>query len=171
MIAMGREGWRWPWRQLPGLYPKAHAMQARSPLPSPSLAASRRTAAPTALLVLAALSALLALLPMPCAAQLTPSAQREIAGLLQAVGTSGCHFLRGGTAHSASQAQEHLSKKYEYMAARDMLSSAEDFISKVAARSSTSGEAYAIRCAEAPAQKSEEWMKTRLKAMRQPATR
>ena len=140
-------------------------MQAPSPLPSPSLAASRRTAAPTALLVLATL------LPLPCAAQLAPSAQREITGLLQAVGTSGCHFLRGGTAHSASEAQEHLSKKYEYMAARDMLSSAEDFISKVAARSSMSGEAYAIRCGEAPAQKSEEWMKARLKAMRQPASR
>ena len=159
-------------------------MQARSLLPSllPSLLLSRlssllsspadrhRTAAPSRALQVLALT-LSALLPLPCAAQLTPSAQREITGLLQAVGTSGCHFIRGGTAYSATEAQEHLSKKYEYMAARDMLASTEDFISKAATRSSMSGEAYAIRCGEAPAQKSEEWMKARLKAMRQPAPR
>ena len=157
-------------------------MQARSLLPSllssllSSLADSHRTAAPSrALLVQVQVQvlalALSALLPLPCAAQLTPSAQREITGLLQAVGTSGCHFIRGGTAYSATEAQEHLSKKYEYMAARDMLASTEDFISKAATRSSMSGEAYAIRCGEAPAQKSDEWMKARLKAMRQPAPR
>ena len=159
-------------------------MQARSLLPSlvsspllsllSSPADSHRAAAPSrALLVQVQVLALTlsALLPLPCAAQLTPSAQREITGLLQAVGTSGCHFIRGGTAYSAAEAQEHLSKKYEYMAARDMLASTEDFISKAATRSSMSGEAYAIRCGEAPAQKSDEWMKARLKAMRQPAPR
>ena len=153
-------------------------MRARSLLPSvlssllSSPADSQRTAAPSrALLVQVLALTLSALLPLPCAAQLTPSAQREITGLLQAVGTSGCHFIRGGTAYSATEAQEHLSKKYEYMAARDMLASTEDFISKAATRSSMSGEAYAIRCGEAPAQKSDEWMKARLKAMRQPAPR
>ena len=153
-------------------------MRARSLLPSvlssllSSPADSQRTAAPSrALLVQVLALTLSALLPLPCAAQLTPSAQREITGLLQAVGTSGCHFIRGGTAYSAAEAQEHLSKKYEYMAARDMLASTEDFISKAATRSSMSGEAYAIRCGEAPAQKSDEWMKARLKAMRQPAPR
>ena len=144
-------------------------MQSPSPRPPPPLVASRRTAATAR--TLAVLATLLALLPLPGAAQLTPSAQREIAGLLQAVGTSGCRFIRGGTAYSAAEAQEHLSKKYKYMAARDMLASTEDFISKAATRSSMSGEAYAIRCGEAPAQKSDEWMKARLKAMRQPAPR
>ena len=95
----------------------------------------------------------------------------SIAGLLQAVGASGCHFMRGGSAYSSAQAQEHLSKKYEYMAARDMLVSTEDFIDKAATRSSMSGEPYAIRCGEAAAQKSADWMRARLKAMRQPAPR
>lgn len=139
-------------------------MPAPSSLPLPSV--RPRSAAPGLALV-----ALSALLPMTCSAQLTPMAQREIAGLLHAVGASGCHFMRGGSAYSSAQAQEHLGKKYEYMAARDMLVSTEDFIDKAATRSSMSGEPYAIRCGEAAAQKSDDWMRARLKAMRQAAPR
>lgn len=88
--------------------------------------------------------ALLALLPLPSAAQLSPLAQQEIHALLKAVGNSGCQFSRDGSLYPPARAQQHLSSKYEAMAARGMLASAEDFIDKVATSSSLSGKAYAI---------------------------
>jgi len=106
-------------------------------------------------------------LPWVCAAQLSPAAKQEIHGLLHAVGSSGCEFIRGGTPHAAAKAQNHLFVKYEYLEARDQLKSAEDFIAKAATRSSMTGEAYAIRCAGVGQMASEEWMKAKLKAMRQ----
>lgn len=115
----------------------------------------------------AALVALVALLPSLCAAQLNPAAQREVSGLLQAVGASGCEFIRGGTAYPANQAQEHLRKKYEYMAARGQLASTEDFVDKAATRSSMLGEAYLMRCGSTALQPCEQWLRARLKAMRQ----
>lgn len=115
-----------------------------------------------------ALVALVALLPSLCAAQLNPAAQREVAGLLEAVGASGCEFMRGGTAYPADQAQQHLRKKYEYMAARGQLVSAEDFVDKAATRSSMLGEAYLMRCGGAVLQPCEQWLRARLKAIRKP---
>jgi hypothetical protein len=123
-------------------------------LPRPSGTALRR-----ALLALAWLPAL-------CAAQLSPVARQEIDGLLRAVGSSGCEFLRGGTAYNAAKAQDHLQQKFDYLDARTQLQSAEDFIAKAATRSSMTGEAYAIRCTGAAAQPSEDWMRARLKALR-----
>lgn len=115
----------------------------------------------------AALVALVAVLPSLCAAQLNPAAQREVAGLLQAVGASGCEFIRGGTAYPADQAQQHLRKKYEYLASRSQLASAEDFVDKAATRSSMLGEVYLIRCSNAAPQPCEQWLRAKLKAMRQ----
>ncbi len=113
------------------------------------------------------LALLLGGLPWVCAAQLSPAAKQEIHGLLHAVGSSGCEFIRGGTPHAGAKAQTHLFLKYEYLEARDQLKSAEDFIAKAATRSSMTGEAYAIRCAGAGQMASEEWMKAKLKVMRQ----
>ena len=113
------------------------------------------------------LTTLLALLPLMAAAQVNPKAEREITGLLQAVGKSGCQFIRGGTAYAADRAQAHLSKKYEHMVSRAMLVSAEVFIVKAATSSSMTGEPYAMRCGETPPQRCDEWLMARLKAMRQ----
>ena len=114
-----------------------------------------------------ALTSFLAMLPLLAAAQINPKAEREITGLLQAVGKSGCQFIRGGTAYAADRAQAHLNKKYEHMVARAMLASAEDFIVKAATRSSMTGEPYAMRCGEAPPQRCDEWLMSKLKAIRQ----
>ena len=112
-----------------------------------------------------------ALVPALGAALPNATAQREIDGLLRAVGTSGCQFLRGGTAHPAADAQRHLHKKYEYMATRNMLASAEDFIDKAATGSSISGEPYAIQCGQAAPVRSDEWLRARLQLIRQPPPR
>ncbi len=119
----------------------------------------RRRAAQTTLLALA-------WLPVLCAAQLSPVARQEIDGLLRAVGSSGCEFMRGGTAYAAAKAQDHLQQKFEYLDARAQLQSAEDFITKAATRSSMTGEPYGIRCAGAAAQPSDDWMRARLKTLR-----
>ena len=111
---------------------------------------------------------LLGWLPALCAAQLSPVAKQEIDALLRAVGSSGCEFLRGSQAYSAAKAQDHLQEKYAYLDARAQLHSAEDFIGKAATRSSMTGEAYGIRCAGAPTQTSEAWLRSRLAALRQP---
>jgi hypothetical protein len=131
------------------------------PVPSPLCHHLRRLGA------VAALAAWLTGLPTPTAAQINPKAEREINGLLHAVGSSGCQFIRSGKAYAADRAQAHLHKKYEHMASRNMLGSAEDFIVKAATRSSMSGEAYAMRCGDAPPQRCDEWLMGKLKAMRQ----
>lgn len=115
-----------------------------------------------------AVAALLAWLPALAAAQLTPAARQEVDALLRAVGSSGCEFLRGGTAHPAAKAQDHLQQKFEYLDTRGMLKSAEDFIVKAGTRSSMTGEAYAIRCPGTGQQPSDEWLLARLKALRAP---
>lgn len=112
--------------------------------------------------------ALLAWLPALAAAQLVPAARQEIDALLRAVGSSGCEFVRGSTAHPAPKAQDHLQQKFEYLEARGMLKSAEDFIAKAGTRSSMTGEAYAIRCPGMAQQASDEWLLARLKTLRAP---
>ena len=88
----------------------------------------------------------------------SPRVQAEIAFLLKAVGTSGCEFNRNGTWYDAKRAQEHLRSKYEYLSQRDRIISAEDFIERVAARSSITSSPYLIRCGAASAVKSEDWL-------------
>ena len=133
-------------------------MHLRPALPHDARARLR----PLAVLAVLAVSAA----PLLCHAQLSPSARKEIDGLLTAVGSSGCEFMRSGKAHPAAEAQQHLQKKYDYLATRDKLNSTEDFILKAATRSSMTGEAYGIRCGTAPQQPSEDWLKARLKEIR-----
>ena len=77
----------------------------------------------------------------------TPApAQLEINALLTEVGTSGCEFYRNGTWYDARRAQAHLHMKYQSMSGADQIASAEDFIARVATRSSFTGEPYQIRC-------------------------
>lgn len=99
-------------------------------------------------------------------AELSATARKEVDHLLATVGNSGCEFYRAGSWHSARTAQAHLEHKYQYLATRQMLQSAEDFIVKAATRSSMTGEAYAIRCTPNLAQPSATWMESELRAHR-----
>lgn len=131
--------------------------------PDPAACKPRRSAWPWARAGLMVLG----LGPALCLAELSAASKKEIDGLLHAVGTSGCEFMRGGSPHAAAKAHEHLAMKYEYLASRDQLKSAEDFITKAATRSSMTGEAYGIRCKGAPTQTSADWMNAQLKVIRQ----
>jgi hypothetical protein len=84
----------------------------------------------------------------------------EIDYLLTEVGSSGCTFIRNGKRHSARVAREHLQSKRRHNA--HLIDSTEDFIEKIASRSSISGKPYRIRCRGQGEQTAGEWFSTLL---------
>ncbi len=108
----------------------------------------------------AVLGLILGLAFLPVARATPPAtAQTEINYLLGFVATSGCEFLRNGAWHDSKRAQAHLRYKYEWLAARDQISTAEDFIDKAATKSSLSGRPYAVRCNGAAPVTSNRWLR------------
>jgi hypothetical protein len=92
-----------------------------------------------------------------------PSAVRaEVEHLLESIETSGCTFLRNGSWYSGSQAKAHLLSKYDYLAARDLIMTTEDFIDKGATKSSLSGLPYKIRCGNDAAVETRQWLRAAL---------
>lgn len=70
----------------------------------------------------------------------------EIQYLLSFIGASDCVFIRNDDEHSAKEAKEHLEMKYNHVKRR--IKTAEDFISKVASKSSLSRRQYKVRCGD-----------------------
>jgi hypothetical protein len=103
-------------------------------------------------------------LALPPLARAAPpaSAQTEINYLLAFVGNSGCGFFRNGSWYDAKQAEAHLRYKYEMLAARDLINTAEDFIEKAATKSSVSAQPYQVRCSGAEAVTSNQWLRDAL---------
>ena len=89
-------------------------------------------------------------------------AQLEINALLTEIGASGCEFYRNGTWYDAKRAQAHLHMKYQSLAGGDQVTSAEDFIARVATRSSFTGQPYQIRCRGGSAQAFAAWLREKL---------
>ena len=87
-----------------------------------------------------------------------PSAQTEIKYLLSTVADSECKFYRNGSWYDAKSAAAHLSAKLDYLSAKDLVQSAEDFIDKAATRSSLSERPYEIQCGESAAVPSSQWL-------------
>jgi hypothetical protein len=90
------------------------------------------------------------------------TAVAEINYLLDFIGRSGCKFYRNGSWYDSHRAQSHLRDKYNYLAARDHIKTADDFIEQAATRSSMSGEEYQIQCEAGPALPSNRWLRTAL---------
>jgi hypothetical protein len=90
-------------------------------------------------------------------AQTPANTQREIASLLESVGSSGCGFYRNGTWYTAKQAQKHLQMKYAGLSGGEGVATTEDFIARIATRSSLSGRSYRIRCAGAVESDTASW--------------
>jgi hypothetical protein len=86
-------------------------------------------------------------------------AQTEINYLLWFIDRSDCEFYRNGGWYDSKQAQTHLRRKYELLAARDQINTTEDFIEKVATKSSLSGRAYQVRCRSSDAVPSNQWLR------------
>lgn len=92
------------------------------------------------------------------AAEISSTAEREVAALLEALGTSECRFYRNGSWYSASDAQTHLTRKYEYLRQKKLVESSEDFILKGGTKSSRSGEPYQVQCGNERPVPSSEWL-------------
>jgi hypothetical protein len=91
-----------------------------------------------------------------------PGAQIEIDYLLQYVETSGCSFYRNGTWYQGARATAHLRTKYDYLAGRNLITSAEDFIDKAATKSSMTGQPYKIKCGTGDEIDSAQWLRQAL---------
>lgn len=96
----------------------------------------------------------------------TAKAQREIDGLIAALGDSGCEFERNGSWHDAKTARAHLQKKYDYLRKRGMADTAESFIERGASKSSMSGKPYRVRCPGKAVDSAAHWFEQRLRTLR-----
>ena len=108
----------------------------------------------------------MAFCPAVHSAELPQSALREIDQLLEALGSSNCRFNRNGTWYTASDAQAHLTKKYEYLRKKKLLGSAEDFITGAGTESSRSGQPYQVQCGQEDAVPSAVWLQGALRRLR-----
>jgi hypothetical protein len=105
------------------------------------------------------LGILLALTILPAARGAPPeNAQVEINYLLNLIGASSCEFQRNGVWYDSKRAAEHLRSKYDLLAGRELIKTAEDFIEKAATSSSMSGQQYQIRCGGAAPVTTHQWM-------------
>lgn len=100
------------------------------------------------------------------AAQPAEPAQAEVGQLLARLGASGCQFQRNGAWHNAAEARTHLARKYQYLLDKRPQSTAEEFITLAASKSSSSGKPYLVRCADQREVPSADWMAAQLKQLR-----
>ena len=129
----------------------------------PSQARPDETGRGTAKPVVAYLFTLVALLlPAICLA-VQPEVDAEIRALLSVVSSSGCDFKRNGTLHSSTNAAEHLALKYSR--GERYVATTEDFINRLASKSSWTGKVYGVVCQgdETP---SGAWLHARLLELR-----
>jgi hypothetical protein len=91
-------------------------------------------------------------------------AEMEISYLLSFVAESECIFNRNGTDHEAVEASKHLQKKYNY--ARSRISTSEQFISRIASKSSITRKPYTVRC-KGQEIKTGQWLTDALQTYRQ----
>jgi Family of unknown function (DUF5329) len=88
----------------------------------------------------------------------------EIDWLIDQVADSDCTFIRNGSEHDAASAMKHLQMKRER--GRRYYDNTEQFIDRIASKSSWSGKDYTIRCGT-ETQTAREWFTARLANYRQ----
>ena len=97
-----------------------------------------------------------------------PSVQAEVDSLLAGVEASGCLFYRNGSWHDSKAAVAHLRGKYDYLSARNLIITTEDFIERAATQSSLSGQSYEVKCGDSVVVTSNRWLRARLARLRAP---
>ena len=106
------------------------------------------------------------LLMLEAHAQPPTNVQIEVNVLLGFVGNSGCAFYRNGTWHDSKTAQTHLRDKYNYLAARNLINTTEDFIELAGTKSNLSGKPYEARCKGGATVTSKQWLRDELVRIR-----
>ena len=79
----------------------------------------------------------------------------EVGYLIDSVSVSGCKFVRNGKEHSAGEAADHLRMKARR--GKRYYDTTEKFIDRIASKSSWSGKAYEIQCADKSAETAASW--------------
>lgn len=97
---------------------------------------------------------------------LTPEDEIQIQHLLGFVSSSSCKFLRNGSWYEASEAADHIRKKYKYVLGKGLVGSPEDFIKYSATKSSLSGKKYRVQCDQSQEIDSSTWLLTELESFR-----
>jgi hypothetical protein len=85
---------------------------------------------------------------------------REIDFLLESVASSDCVFIRNGDEHDPVAARDHLAMKRKR--GKRYYDTTEEFIERIASRSSWSGKDYYIRCGAGEPQTASDWFTARL---------
>ena len=88
----------------------------------------------------------------------------EIDYLLDTVATSDCVFIRNGKEHSPDDARSHLELKRKR--GKRYFDTTEEFIARIASKSSWSGRPYRIRCGDDAGQPAFDWFMAVLNEMR-----
>lgn len=102
-------------------------------------------------------------------ASATPTAapvRAEIDALLSKLQSSGCQFNRNGSWYSGAEAKSHLMRKLEYFEDKGTVKSTEQFIELAASKSSSSGKPYQVKCGNAAAMTSQQWLNAELNTVR-----
>ena len=97
-------------------------------------------------------------LPPFARAQAPINVQIEVNFLLGFIEGSRCEFNRNGTWQDSKVAQMHLRDKYNYLVARNLIQTTEDFIEKAGTESSLSGQPYEVRCQGGATVTSKQWL-------------
>ena len=84
-----------------------------------------------------------------------PALDVEVAYLIDEVSESGCRFVRNGKEHTASEAADHLRMKAKR--GKRYYDTTEEFIDRIASKSSWSGKPYTIQCGVEPSVAAADW--------------
>jgi hypothetical protein len=104
------------------------------------------------------ISLILSVLCFPFA-QASTHTDQEIQHLFEFISQSDCIFIRNNSQYPAREARNHMQTKYDY--AKHWVDSTEQFIERIASKSSISGNRYQVRC-EGQLFYSDKWLKQEL---------
>jgi len=74
----------------------------------------------------------------------TTNTEQEVLHPFNFIVASDCIIIRNDTEYTASEARDHMQRKYDY--AKRRIGNAKQFISRIASKSSMSGNRYQVRC-------------------------
>jgi hypothetical protein len=81
---------------------------------------------------------------------------KEINYLLEFVATSDCTFVRNGERYNGADAADHLRGKYNHD--KRHVHTGEQFISRVASKSSLTGAQYTVKCEDSEPETTDKWL-------------
>jgi hypothetical protein len=90
--------------------------------------------------------------------------ESEIDYLVAQIGQSDCTFIRNGKEHSAKNAEDHLQMKRRR--GKRYYDTTEQFIERIASKSSWTGKPYLIRCGDGESVPAGAWLRERLEEFR-----